>query len=76
MSNIVYIVLIGENYEGCEILNVYSTKELANNYVTKYITDYNQRYNKPFKWDNNSNTWISGCQYIMIQKWKIDDPEV
>lgn len=76
MATSVWLVSLGEKYEGGEVYGVFSTYEKARKYVDWYIEDDKKRYRET-KWEEyqDGRIWTSGCEILSIDKHVIDDED-
>lgn len=58
-GNRVYIVMVGHPYEGGEVAAVFSTRELAEAYAARSVSEPTWKKNRSGDWVHKSGEWIS-----------------
>lgn len=63
----VYVVELGEDCEGSQILGIYSTVEKARAAAIKQMQTYHKG-----EWEARGNDyWHAGCDYLSIVVWTV-----
>lgn len=63
----IYIVIKSEDYEGGHVLEPFTTRIVAEQFVEKYI----QNTPRPFTKDEATDCWVKGCDYITIEEYRL-----